>query len=82
MTTKHRRPKTMRITREPTGGHVVLFGTDPNGKAYPTHDYTEVTKTLNELCGYYLEEFPLVTEIVIKVAIPPPYQRAGRVTPP
>ena len=83
MTTKfNRKPRAMRITREANGMHVLVTGTDALSQEMPPHEYTETTKTLNELVDYYVESFPLVTEVNIRVAIVPPAQRAGRVTPP
>lgn len=82
MTTKFKlRPKAMRITRDTKGMHLILVGYDPTGKKYPVHEYTETTKSLNELVDYYVEAFPLVVRVTIDVAIVPREQRMHRVTP-
>lgn len=71
----------MRITRDTKGMHVIIIGYDPKGTAYAPHEYTETTKSLNELIDYYVEEFQLTCRVVLDIAIVPRNERAHRVTP-
>jgi hypothetical protein len=73
------RPKAMRIQRPPM--HLLIVGYDARDNKLPPHEYTETTKTINELIDYYVEDHPTVLRITVDVAILPQSMRAGRITP-
>lgn len=80
MTTKFKakRIHTPRITQQ--GMHILVKGRDALGQETPPHEYTETTKSLNELVDYYVEAFPLTVRVMIDVAVMPPSKRAGWAT--